>query len=352
VYSASPITEFPAGGTRSILLHNGPIVNAQLISFSSVIDGFTMSDSSPATQTFCSASPDTACNHSCAGSCEARAMCFDEVLRQFEAEAVRGTCATGRYRMPYFVWGNGPPLVFIHGVADSSYSFLLPVSRLSKHFRCIGYDLPTGHGDGARLWRYSHAALVEDFWALVDHLQLPRTYVFGASFGSTVALRALRERPERLPRAVLQGGLAHRPLRRAELVLARLGRFVPGSMALVPGRDKLLHKVNGAAFAARDPAHWRAFIDWTAKARIAAFAHQALWLHNLDLRSILPEIRQPVLLVVGDQDRVVPPSYTDVLHQGLPSAGKAVLSGCGHLPAYTHPEALAELVRQFLTPPA
>jgi hypothetical protein len=41
----------------------------------------------------------------------------------------------------------------------------------------------------------------------------------------------------------------------------------------------------------------------------------------------------------------------EVLLGGLPNVGRVVLEGCGHLPAYTHPEVLAEVTRQFLTPP-
>jgi pimeloyl-ACP methyl ester carboxylesterase len=263
---------------------------------------------------------------------------------------VRGTCETGRYRMPYYVWGEGPPLVFVHGVSDSSRSFLLPVARLSSHFCCVAYDLPAGNGDGARLGRYTHADLVSDFWALLDHLGLRQSYVLGSSFGSTVALAALHERPQRLPRAILQGGLAHRPLRPRERVLARLARWLPGPMARVPFREKMLRRTTFADFADQPPEVWRYFLDSCGAPRVRSLGHQVLMLGGLDLRPLLPAIRQPVLLVCGERDRVVPPPYSDMLLEGLPNAGRVVIEGCGHVPSYSHPEALAEVVRRFLTP--
>jgi pimeloyl-ACP methyl ester carboxylesterase len=274
-----------------------------------------------------------------------------EARARFEREAERGTCPTGRYAMPYYSWGSGPPLVLIHGVSDSGHSFLMPASRLSAHFRCIAYELPTGHGDGARLRWYTHDHLVEDLWALLDHLGLERGYLLASSFGATVALKAMRQHPGRLPRAVLQGALAYRPLRRAERVLARLGRWLPGPASRIPFRKKVLRLVHAPLFAGRTPDVWDYFLEVTGRARIAAFARQALWLGDLDLRPILPEVRQPVLLVCGDRDTVVPPAYQEVLLRGLPNAGRVVLQGCGHTPSYTHPEALAEVVRRFLTPP-
>src|SRR5262249_27679404 len=158
-----------------------------------------------------------------------------ETVKRFEGEATRGICDTGRYRMPYFVWGSGPPLVIIHGLSDTAESFIQPVSRLSSHFRCIAYDLPgTVPGDGARPRRLAHDDLVADLFALLNHLDLPRAYLLGSSFGSTIAIKALHQRPDRLPRAILQGALAHRRLRRVERALAWIGRYVPLSMARVP----------------------------------------------------------------------------------------------------------------------
>jgi pimeloyl-ACP methyl ester carboxylesterase len=252
--------------------------------------------------------------------------------------------------MPYYTWGEGPPLVFVHGVCDSSRSFLMTVSRLAARFRCIAYDLPAGRGDGALLRRYTHDDLASDFWALLDHLGLRQSYVLASSFGATIAIKALAARPERLPRAILQGALASRRLRRAELFLARLGRWLPGTTAWLPWREKILRAVNRGLFDHRSPEVWRYFIECTARPRVAAFAHQALWLHGVDVRPLLPTIRQPVLLLCGDRDRVVPPHYQEVLLAGLPSAGRVVIEGCGHVPSYTHPEVFAEVVRQFLTP--
>jgi len=305
--------------------------------------------------------PESTCEHPCELACpdicavHAAASLppidLDEAHRRFDHEAVRGVCDTGRYRMPYFSWGEGPPLVFVHGAMDSSQAWIMTASRLRAHFRCVAYDLPTGRDDGARLGRYTHAELVRDFWALLDHLNLPRSYVLGSSFGSTIALTAMRERPERLPRAVLQGGLALRPLRRLERVLARIGRFLPGTTGRLPLREKVTMKINGAGFREKPEQLYRHFVETTGRTPVKAFAHQALVLDTVDLRPILPEVRQPVLLFCGDLDVVVRPVHAEILLNGLPNARRVVVEGCGHVPAYSHPEVLAEMVRQFLTAP-
>ena len=75
----------------------------------------------------------------------ARDDCSTTILLQpawdrFQREARHGTLDTGRYRMPYFVWGEGPPVVFVHGLCDDAASLVLPLARLSRRFCCIAYD--------------------------------------------------------------------------------------------------------------------------------------------------------------------------------------------------------------------
>jgi 3-oxoadipate enol-lactonase len=278
-------------------------------------------------------------------------MSMAEALRRFEREATHGVCNTGRYRCPYFIWGQGPPLIFTHGLGDTKRSFLPPIALLSAQFRCIAYDLPTGRGDRARWWDYRHADLVNDLFALLDHLDLKQSYVLGSSFGSTIALAAARLQPRRLPRLILQGGFARRPLFPAELLLARVSRYLPGEMRHLPYRERILQRVHYAPFVGRAPDVWQTFLDWTGSTPIAAAAWQALILHRVDIRRILLHIRQPVLLVCGDRDPLITAAHEEVLLKGLPNAGRIVIPGAGHMPSYTHPESLAMIVRDFLTPP-
>jgi pimeloyl-ACP methyl ester carboxylesterase len=275
-----------------------------------------------------------------------------DALRRLEREGTRGVCNTGRYQLPYLAWGEGPPLVFIHGLGDTNRSFVAPMALLATHFRCIAYDLPSGRGDRARLGEYRHGDLVNDLFALLDHLELKQSYCFGSSFGSTIALAAARLQPHRLPRLVLQGGFAHRPLVRAELLLARVTCFLPGSMRHLPFRQRILERAHFEPFTTLPPEVWQTFLEWTGETPIAAAARQALVLNRVDLRPILADIRQPVLLVCGDRDPLIGAAQEEVLLQGLPNAGRVVIPGCGHVASYTHPEAVASITRDFLTPPS
>jgi pimeloyl-ACP methyl ester carboxylesterase len=282
---------------------------------------------------------------------QSAALTLAETQRRFEREAVPGTCDTGRYCCAYYTWGQGPPLIFIPGLSDDALSFMLVAGLLSAHFRCIAYNLPAGVGDGARLARYTHACLVADLFTLLDRLRVSQSYVFGSAFGSTIALAAMHKAPERLPRGIVQGGFARRPLGSAAGLLASFARYVPGRQGELPFREVILRRVHHGPFAGRDPGFWDYLVNRWGLPPFAALGRMSLLLHRLDLRPLLAEIRQPVLLVCGDRDPMVGKESERELLHGLPNAGRVELSGCGHNPIYSHPEVLAELVRRFLTPP-
>jgi pimeloyl-ACP methyl ester carboxylesterase len=277
---------------------------------------------------------------------------LDDCLRQWDAGAEPGEFDTGRYRCRYVTWGRGPALVFIPGLSTDARSFVLPIARLRRDFRCVAYDLPTGAGDGANLAGYRHDDLRDDLLALLDHLGLDRAYLLGFSFGATVALSALAGRPRRFPRAVLVGGFARRRLAAAEVFLAHWARYWPGRLADAPLVESVLRRNHHAAFAGRPGADWQFFVEHSGRPAWRTFAHRALLLHQTDLRPLLPAVTQPVLLVHGDRDPLVPGAAQDELRRGLPNATRAEIEACGHQPQFTHPEVLAELVRQYLTPAA
>src|SRR5262249_5287283 len=113
---------------------------------------------------------------------------LSEALERYRREAVHGVCDTGRYRCPYYTWGEGPTLLLVPGLADDSHAFALLAAHLSRQFRCVAYDWPTGVDDGAHLDRYRHDDFVADIFALLDHVAADEAFLLGYSFGSTLTL--------------------------------------------------------------------------------------------------------------------------------------------------------------------
>lgn len=278
-----------------------------------------------------------------------RRLVLRECLELRAREAQFGVCDTGRYRCRYVVWGQGPTLVLIPGLASDSLSFVMLMARLRQQFRCISFDLPDGVADGAHVLAYHHEDFASDLLSLLDHLNIAECTVYGSSFGSTIALLALAREPHRFSRGVLQGGFAYRPLARAEVLAAAFGRYLPGRVGHLPLVRTILARKNQATFQERDPDVWEFFLERTFGVPLRAFASRVLMVHRMDLRPLLGSIHQPVLLVCGDRDPMVGKACEADLMRGLPRVARAEIEHCGHEPHLTHPEVLAEVLNTAWT---
>jgi pimeloyl-ACP methyl ester carboxylesterase len=269
-------------------------------------------------------------------------------LNRYDSEATKHVVDAMHYRCRYVSWGSGPPLVFVHGLSDIPRSFAMVMAQLSNRFRCIAIELASGDRDGCRYRAYRHRHHIEDLHAILDRLNLNSVDLLGSSFGSTVVLRYMATHPSRVRRAVLQGGFARRPIKRFERGLARLARYWPGMMSDLVVRPMVMKRFDEPQFCTADPEIYRFFLECSGHQPIHATARRGLMLHTLDLRPILKRIPHPVLMIGGDRDGLVPRSCEAEVESGLPNARRMEIPNCGHYPQYTHPQAMADAMVEFL----
>ena len=297
---------------------------------------------------------DAGCPPDCCAVTNARhgpRLSFASALEAFRAQGKLSLFHGPRFQSSYFDWGTGPRTIILgHGLSDRSTSFLPLASLLKDRFRCIGWDLPgsTSPAKEPLPW-IRHKHLAEQLLALSDHLAIERPVILGASFGSTVALRALAMAPRRFAGGILQGGFAHRPLSTTQRNLVRLVRFFKqATMNQLPRYQDFLARANGKEFEGHDPERWEHLVACAGPTPVRTVCHQALLLDKTDLRPILPLIKLPMLLVCGTNDRVVNQDCSNALLEGLPMARRVTLGECGHVPCYTDVEALAALIVEFM----
>jgi pimeloyl-ACP methyl ester carboxylesterase len=227
----------------------------------------------------------------------------------------------------------------------------LTLSRLAERFQTVVYDYPCDQtGDGARLHSISHDDLVDDVFGLIDHLDFGRVFLFGLSFGATVALRSLQREPRRFPKAAVQGAFARREFTIAERLALRFGRMLPGRVERLPLRKALLAYNNKRHFPELLADRWRFYVEQNGLTPIAPLAHRLALAAALDLRPSLAAITTEVLVLHGNEDGIVPRRYFDELCAGLPHAQGVIMPMVGHQPHYTHAEALAQAVGDWFLP--
>lgn len=269
-------------------------------------------------------------------------------LATYDQRARVETWAGPRYRLTHRTLGSGPPLILVPGIAATYRGYALLLNRLAEHFTATVYDYPgDNQDDQARLGRIKHPHLCDDLLGLIEHLGHRDAFVFGLSFGSTVTLGALSKSPAHFRGAAVQGAFAHRRYTPAERAALFVGRRFPGTIAALPFRESILGWNNRSAFPTVLADRWNDYLADNARTPIASLAHRCDLLTTLDLRPALAGIQTPLLLIQGNEDRIIPKPYFEELRASLPRATSQVLPLVGHQVHYTHPELIARLVKEF-----
>ncbi len=100
---------------------------------------------------------------------------------------------------------QGPAVILLHGMSDSSFSFSRVLPLMPAHLRVVSVD-QRGHGRSDRpASGYSMDAFASDLLALMDVLRIDRATVVGHSMGSFIARRAAEKAPHRISRMILIG---------------------------------------------------------------------------------------------------------------------------------------------------
>src|SRR5262245_27759016 len=257
--------------------------------------------------------------------------------------------------MRYFVAGEGPPLVLVHGLggAASNWTELAPLLRRGR--RLLVPDLP-GHGASTALPGVSGLEPFADRVAAVAEREgmLPAPIV-GHSLGGMVVLRLALRRPDAVQAIVLASaaGLSIGNVWGRELLsiftTVRPGRIAARYRSLV-SRSRLLRRLVFGFVSVADP------VGLTDEAVEGFLAGQLLhtdvdsaWqaLRRDDPRQELEAVRAPALVLWGAEDAQLPLDdafeYTRRLRARL-----RVIPGCGHLLIGERPDACRDAIETFL----
>jgi pimeloyl-ACP methyl ester carboxylesterase len=273
------------------------------------------------------------------------------------AEPYRHEVDVGGYRLHYVDIGDGPPIVMIHGFADSTYTFHENARPLVEAgFRVILVDQP-GLGR-SELPPEPHTYSVENqangVLRLADKLGLTRFGVAGSSMGGGICLYLSWRHPDRITRAAPLDPACFRLEGRGWMPLLNMpvlptvateaaGRFIV-EFAL---RDVLYNK-NQVTDAVIDE-YARALNKPGYRVVLRRIIREYFSPEFDAMTRSYREVTVPQLLIWGDHDRWVPPEFGPRLQQALPNARLEVVSRCGHLPHLERPAVVNPLLIAFFS---
>ncbi|MFO7742573.1 MAG: alpha/beta hydrolase [Anaerolineae bacterium] len=254
---------------------------------------------------------------------------------------------TDRGVVHYEVYGQGPPVILLHGWLESWDHWRATMESLASNHRAYALDF-WGFGDSGK---QGVGYAVQDYIQMVnqfmERLGIWSASVLGHSMGGTVSLGLALEHPHRVERVAVVGS----PVQGEGLaVFLRLAarRFVAELAYRLPGALPLGVRIFSPLLA-RDWRTWyRMFERDLSRTTLESFHLSIASLYKTDLTPRLSEIRMPTLGIYGQRDRIVDPDQGEILAREAPQAEVRRFRRSGHFPMLDEPERFHRLLGEFL----
>jgi 3-oxoadipate enol-lactonase len=252
----------------------------------------------------------------------------------------------GTHSMEFKQAGNGTDLVLVHSLLTDMSVFENMMPALTSNHRVTLVNLP-GFGDSSPAECLGLASVADHLAHGLKALDLPdNTAVFGNGFGAFVVLQMAIRYPNFLDK----------------LLVANTGAIFPDA-ARSPFRS-MAHAVSAKGMSAvLDTAIGRMLLPEFVKANpkvvderkrclsgvdAACFARACMSLADMDLRSDLPKVVKPAMVICGSDDTTTPPAMAREVAALIPGARYEEIANSGHCPMLEQPAALSQLINTFL----
>jgi 3-oxoadipate enol-lactonase len=243
------------------------------------------------------------------------------------------------------VTGDGPVVMMGSslGATLGMWDGQLP---LAERFRLVRYDHRGHGGSPSPPGPYEIADLAGDVLELMDSLSIERAHHVGLSLGAMVGLWLAAHAPERVDRLVVLCTSAQ--MGPPALWQERVAKVIEAA-STEPIADAVVDRWLTPQFAAAHPEareRLRAMLVSTDPVGYAACCGA---IERMDLRSDLPAITAPTLVISGSDDLATPVEHQRLIAEAIPGARHEILSPGAHLAAVERPDAVNRLIEEHLT---
>lgn len=263
--------------------------------------------------------------------------------------------AVGDLRLHYVAAGGAKtglktsdlPVVLVHGLGGSTLLWQSNITALAICHRVVALDLP-GHGLSDKLSaNYNIEFIAKTLLGFLDAMSLGHVAFVGHSLGGHVCLQTALDQPQRVARLVLvdSGGLGTEiNTDWLQPMLTGLTRDATETMLLRLFRNSALatrSMVEATHSTFAQPGAWDALVSAT-----RAFIVDGSQSNTLVKR--LGQVMQPVLIVWGADDAIIPIAHAHTAQTAIPGAQLWVAENAGHCPQLEAPDAFNAQCLAFL----
>jgi 3-oxoadipate enol-lactonase len=247
----------------------------------------------------------------------------------------------------YQIDGKGPAVTFINGLTMDVNGWYFQVPAFSENYKVLRYDC-RGQGQSDKPdTDYSQEMHAEDLKDLLDKLEIQKTHIIGLSNGGMVAQHFTVKYPEKVGALVLVDTCSHVNTLLELFLKAWIKATQVGGSEL--RYDVALPVLFAEDFVKRNLDSIIALREISIKNNppkpVVNLARSCLG-HNIKDR--ISAITAPALIIVGEEDILIPPKYSRILHENIKGSQLVTLKNCGHVPPIEKPEEFNETVLGFL----
>ncbi|MCA1624958.1 MAG: alpha/beta hydrolase [Acidobacteria bacterium] len=262
-------------------------------------------------------------------------------------------------RIHYQEFGDksNPTLLLVHGYTASTYVWktVVPVFA-EKDFHVIAVDLlGFGYSEKPKWFDYSINAQAQMIVNLMNQLNIKNATFVGSSYGGAVASVIALDFPEKVEKLVLVSAVCNDEAKNNRLLKLASLRGVGETVTpfLLGSKRFLRYRMRHTIAPANHHLITKERIEAVGRPLRAKDAHHSVLTsaRKWDANRIENEahlIKQPTLLIWGEEDTVIPLRNGEKLHQSISNSRFIVLKNCGHVPPEESPECFVELVTEFV----
>jgi pimeloyl-ACP methyl ester carboxylesterase len=230
-------------------------------------------------------------------------------------------------RIYYEIYGEGQPLVMIHGNGSSIKDFATLIDEFKVDYQVIVADSRAHGRSDQGTETLSYRLLAEDWNALLEHLGTQDTYLFGYSDGGNIGLLLAINHPDKVARMAIMGA----NLRNDDTAM----------------HDFAFNAINGSGpYFEEKISSGDTSKDWALIGkRVAMMSNQV----EIPLSEVAL-IQQPVMVMLADED-AIPVEHAVEIYQSLPNAHLVILPGMTHMAGLEDPEFFNVILRRFFDNP-
>jgi pimeloyl-ACP methyl ester carboxylesterase len=229
--------------------------------------------------------------------------------------------------MYYAIWGQGEPLLLLHGGLGNTEYFGNQVPEFAKHFKVIAVD-SRGHGRSSRNTEpYSYRLMASDVVALMDYLKIGKASIVGWSDGGIIGIDLAIHNPERLNRVFAFG---------ANTNVAGLKPDIDKN----PTFNKYIERT-GKDYErlSKTPKDFENFVNQIAK----------MWATQPDYKpDELARITTPFAIADGEHDEAIRQEHDVEMSKAIPGAKLIILPGVSHFAMLQNPALFNKAALDFL----